>query len=76
MIVKLPKKGDLHVHECTNWRGITMLPVINKIFGRVMISRVKKGVDNEYPEDGKSRFLTEQKYMTVQLIRSLLSGIY
>ena len=23
-----------------------MLPVINKIFGRVMISRIKKGVDN------------------------------
>ena len=30
LIVKLPKKGDLR--ECTNWRGITLLPVISKIF--------------------------------------------
>ena len=38
LIVKLPKKGDLR--ECTNWRGITLLPVISKIFGRVLISRI------------------------------------
>ena len=44
LIVKLPKKGDLR--ECTNWRGITLLPVISKISGRVLISRIKKGVDN------------------------------
>ena len=44
LIVKLPKKGNLR--ECTNWRGITLLPVISKIFGRVLISRIKKGVDN------------------------------
>ena len=44
LIIKLPKKGDLR--ECTNWRGITLLPVISKIFGRVLISRIKKGVDN------------------------------
>ena len=44
LIVKLPKKGDLR--ECTNWRGITLLPVISKIFGRVLISRIKRGVDN------------------------------
>ena len=44
LIVKLPKKGNLR--ECTNWRGITLLPVLSKIFGRVLISRIKKGVDN------------------------------
>jgi len=27
LMVKLPKKGDLR--ECTNWRGITLLPVIS-----------------------------------------------
>ena len=31
LIVKLTKKGNLR--ECTNWRGITLLPVISKIFG-------------------------------------------
>ena len=40
LIVKLPKKGNLR--ECTNWRGITLLPVISKIFGRVLITRIKK----------------------------------
>ena len=44
VIVKVPKKGNLR--ECTNWRGITLLPVVSKIFGRVLISRIKKGVDN------------------------------
>ena len=44
LIVKLPKKDNLC--EYTNWRGITFLPVISKIFGRVSISRLKKGVDN------------------------------
>ena len=44
LIVKVPKKGNLR--ECMNWRGITLLPVISKIFGRVLISRIKKGVDN------------------------------
>ncbi len=44
MIVKLRKKGDLR--ECTNCRGITPLPVISKTFGRVLLSKIKKGVDN------------------------------
>ena len=43
--MKLPKKGNLC--ECTNWRGIiTLLPVISKIFGRVLIRTIKKGIDN------------------------------
>ena len=44
LIVKLPKKGDLH--ECTNWWGITLLPIISKTFGRVFIGRIMNGVDN------------------------------
>ena len=44
LIVKLPKKGNLR--ECTNWRGNTLLAVISKIFVRVLLSRIKKGVDN------------------------------
>ena len=53
LIVKLLKKGDLR--ECMNWRDITLLPVITKIFGRVLTSRIKKGVDKN-PEEGTSRF--------------------
>ena len=44
LIVKLPKKGDLT--ECGNWRGITLTSVPSKVFGRVIIDRIKEGVDN------------------------------
>ncbi|PIK62384.1 endonuclease-reverse transcriptase [Apostichopus japonicus] len=43
LIVKIPKKGDLT--DCSNWRGVTLLPVMSKIFGRVLINRLKDGVD-------------------------------
>ena len=43
MIIKIPKKGD--IRECKNWRGVTVLPVISKIFGRILINRIKNGVD-------------------------------
>ena len=43
LIVKLPKKGDLA--ECGNWRGITLLPFASKVLGRVVINRIKAGID-------------------------------
>ena len=43
LIIKVPKKGDLT--DCNNWRGITLLPVISKIFGRILINRLTNGVD-------------------------------
>ena len=43
IIVKLPKKGDLS--ECKNWRGVTLLPVMSKIMGRIIIDRIQRGVD-------------------------------
>ena len=43
--VKVFNKGDLR--ECNNWRGVTLLPVINKIFCRMLLERIKKGVDKK-----------------------------
>ena len=43
LIVKVPKKGDLA--ECDNYRGISLLSVPSKILCRVLIDRVKSGVD-------------------------------
>ena len=44
VIVKLPKKGDNR--ECNiNWRGITLLTVPSKLFGRIIINRIKNAVD-------------------------------
>ena len=70
IIVKLPKKGNLR--ECTNWRGITLLPVISKIFGRVLINRIKKGVDNILRKE-RAGF---RENRSIPSIRFLLSGIY
>ena len=43
LIVKVPKKGDLT--ECDNYRGISLLSLPSKILCRVLIDRVKSGVD-------------------------------
>ena len=45
IIIKIPKKGDLTV--CDNSRGVTLLSVPGKIFGKVLINRIKDGVDKE-----------------------------
>ena len=42
-IGKLPKKGNLK--ECTNWRGITLLVIASKVLGKILIGRLKSGVD-------------------------------
>ena len=41
LIVKIFKKGDMR--DCNNWRGVTLLPVISKVFSRMIIDRIKKG---------------------------------
>ena len=48
LIVKLPKKGDLS--ECGNWGGITITSVPSKVFGRVLIDRIGKGVRRQQVE--------------------------
>ncbi|KAL9959458.1 hypothetical protein ACROYT_G032784 [Oculina patagonica] len=45
LVVKIFKKGDLR--DCNNWRGVTLLPVISKIFGRMLLERIKRGVDKK-----------------------------
>lgn len=45
LIIKLPKKGNLK--NCKNWRGITLLPVVSKVLGRIIIDRIRKGVDHK-----------------------------
>ena len=43
IIIKLPKKGDLTI--CDNWRGITLLSVVMKIFMRIILDRMVGEVD-------------------------------
>ena len=43
IIIKLPKKGNLK--ECKNSRGITLLSILGKILGRVVVDRIRKKVE-------------------------------
>ena len=43
LIVKLAKKGDLT--ECGNWKGITLMSVVAKVMGSVLIRRIAAGVE-------------------------------
>ena len=40
IIVKLPKKGDLG--DCNNWRGITLLSSVGKLFCTILLKRIKR----------------------------------
>ena len=44
--VKLPKKGDMQ--ECNNYRGIMLLSVPGKVLNRVILDRLKTGVDAKF----------------------------
>ena len=44
-LVKLPKKGDLSI--CDNYRGTMLLSVPGKVLNRVMLQRMKNGVDTK-----------------------------
>ena len=45
LVVKVFKKGALRQYN--NWIGVTLLPVISKIFRRMLLERIKKGVDKK-----------------------------
>ena len=44
LIVKLPKKDD--PTECNNWRGKTLMVVAAKFLGRIIVTRIRNGIDN------------------------------
>ena len=43
IIIKLPKKGDLT--DCNNWRGITLLCVVMKVFCWIILNRISNQLD-------------------------------
>ena len=45
LIIKLPKKGDLM--SCENWRGITLMSLVAKVLGRVLIKTIVARTDAE-----------------------------
>ena len=74
LIVKPPKRGNLT--DCDNWRGITLIPVIMKIFGSAIINRIGVCVDNKlrnkqagYRQD---RNTTEQIFVLRNIIEQVI----
>ena len=49
VIVKVPKKGDLS--DCSNWRGITLLPVARKVLSNLIYNRLREAVDSNMREE-------------------------
>jgi hypothetical protein len=43
LLIKIPEKGDRT--RCSNWRGITLLPVPSKILTRIILNRIKQAVE-------------------------------
>ena len=73
IIIKLPKKGNLK--ECKNSRGITLLSVVGKILGRIIIDRMRSGVDKRLRDEQagyrKGRGTTEQVFV----LRNILEQV-
>ena len=44
-VVKVFKNGNLL--DCNNWRCVTLLPVIGNILYRILLERIKEGVDKK-----------------------------
>ena len=47
-IVPIPKKGDLRI--CDNWRGISLLDVVGKLFGHILQDRLQLIAERVLPE--------------------------
>ena len=45
LIVRLPKKGNLS--DCSNWRGVTLLSIVGKLLGSIILERLKSKLDEK-----------------------------
>ena len=74
LIVKLPKRGNLT--DCDNWRGITLIPEIMKIFGSAIINRIRGGMDNKLRNEQEGyrqgRNTTEQIFVLRNIIEQVI----
>lgn len=68
---KLLRKGNLK--GCKNWRGITLLPVVCKMMGKIVIERIQSGVKLKLRKEQavfrRSRGTTKQNFMLRVIIK-------
>ena len=69
-------KGKGDVHECSNFRGIILLNVVGKVYGRVLINRIRDKEENVIAEvqSGfrKDRGFTDQIFIVRQMCEKYL----
>ena len=74
LIVRLAKKGDLT--KCGNWKGITLMPVVAKVMGKVLIRRIADGVDEKLRKEQagfrKGRSTVEQIFVLRNILEQVL----
>ena len=67
-------KGD--VHECSNFRGISLLSLVGKVYGRVLINRIRDKTENVIAEvqSGfrRGRGCTDQIFIVRQICEKYL----
>ena len=70
---KLGEKGN--TKHCKNWRGIPLLSVVGKILCRIIIDRIRGGVDDRLREEQagyrKGRGTTEQVFILWNIIEQV-----
>ena len=69
-LVKVFKKGDLH--ERNNWRGATLRHVISKIFCRMLLERIEKGVDKKLRKDQAGFRPERSTFEQIFILRNIL----
>ena len=75
-MLRYSRKVDLR--ECNNWRGVTLLPVISKIFCRMLLERIKKGLDKKLRKEQAGfrpkRSTTEQIFLLRNILEQAIGG--
>ena len=73
-LVPIPKKGDLK--HCDNWRGISLLDVVGKVFARVVQERLQIIAEKSLPESQcgfqKGRGCTDMIFTARQLVEKCI----
>ena len=70
LVAKVFKKGDLR--QCNNWIGVTLLPVISKIICRMLLERIRKGVDKKLRKEQAGFRPKRSKNEQIFILRNIL----
>ena len=61
-----------NLKKCKNWRGITLLPIVSKVLGRIIIDRIREGIDSQLRKEQagfrKGRGTTEQIFILRNIV--------